>query len=1271
MRKFYAAIALCITLIGTFSPVFFSVSLLGNTPKINVQKNVAFADIVDVSFGGPITIIDTPDRPGFYRLETTIRYDSPTRGTGSPFNNGSFFGTFPGSLDPHYRVVNTDTNTAIIDEKVSDPQNLGLKDATYGPMRQDIEITTPGKYEAYFYEDYTGTDELPSSKIKFEITANKHVINATISAQRTNITGDDQIEYTIITGDINPTTPTEAKFSIGVTYKNTNKQTVDDAPENLWWSLTDKATGSVTENAINLNPKPKYNTLRNFTITIPNLIAGKEYSIKFLEKDILTTQGNPKSSQPFPFKAGEVIDNDATQQQIQQDNAAAAQSELEKLSENAKAATDSGDSCAATDITCKFFILILDFILFIPNAIMVIGGLFMDISLGISINPAMYGINGDTLETGLRTAWALIRDFSNIGFIFALFIAAFSLILNKDLMGFQPKKTVVRVIVMALMVNFSFMMCRVIIQTADIFSHILYDKISVSGETQSVVGDSNVGGVNLGSLVSTTGYKSPSMAVVSEVNPQAILLNKGLLGEDTHLSTATGTALGATLGAYNGGWEGALIGGAAGAAGAFNWKTTSFYVLYGTVAVISFFIYLILIYTFVATGIVFLGRVFGLWIGVILSPLAFVSYSIPFIAENPYIGFEKWLNSFVQLAFTTPIFLLFIYIAMSVLKIRESIIPKGLDTSTSIIAVLLATLIPALASMFIILKGKKIATDMAGEVGKLAAGATGWATTLALGAATGGTAMLGRQTLGQAGSALANANRGDNSFLGKGMRTMGDKLGAASFDVRKNGTAMKRFGKFTEMSGEKIDLGTRGLREGGFNAEGTLSEQYRKRQERIAKEQEEKLKKEAADALLNAQAKDAQELREREAKLEAAKKAKEAEDARIAMEAENQGPQAFIDKKNAEKATEEAALQNLKDEKDVLDATGIQLHVDKATIESEKATLLSEETNLGNQLSTLEGDKASLEAQLAAIPNDGSKISKEEKAEVIKKIEAKDKEISNQKTLIANNKVAIDTKDKEIEAKDKEIQDNQKLADKKGEEVGKKQKDINKIDSYGTHLAGITSVRDARQKKADLELEATHSQEKALMEKNKTDMDEKKAKAEEAQKELNALNTKLKNEKDETKKAQIEADIAEKTAERNKKDNEYKKAKDEHKAAKQRYDDAFGNKISALSDFEKEALKTYENDASVITRKTDAQNAVIAAQKDVNASQNNLDNLNYQFQQKYADDLEKKAAAYQKVFGRMTEHVATATGGLIGGEALNNAGENAAAGVRRDASKNY
>lgn len=1250
---------LFITLIGTFAPVVFSVSLMDNTPKINVEKNIAYADVTDVSFGTPISIIESPGKPDYYRLETTIRYDSPLTTTGTSFDGTGLvtFGTAQ-ILDPHYQVINTITGATVIDEKVFEPEKLGLKDAQRGPMWQDIKITTPGKYEAWFYEDYVTGDNLLSSKIKFEVTQNKHVTNAVISSQTINVRGDDQVGFSPITADIVEGSD-KAKFSVGVTYTNPNKQVSDTAPENLYWVLKSSTGTFISEMAINLNPLPKYNTPRDFTIEIQNLIVGTSYKMQFVEKDITSTAGDPKTSQEFPFTAGTPVDNDAVQQQIQQQNADAAQQALNNIQKDQEGESKKDFECGIIDVFCSVYTLIIDFILFIPNGIATVAGIFMDVSLKIAISPVMYGLTGSGLESGLRSAWTIIRDFSNIGFIFALFIAAFSLILNKDIMGFEPKKTVVRVIIMALLVNFSFMMCRVVIQTGDLFANIFYNKIEDAASKDVAVG--GLSPLSISALFTNLGIKSPSLAIISIVNPQTLLLSDFV--DDSSIGfSGKGAVLGGAIYAatndvsvvdtlLSGGTQLIVEGGQAAAAATLggilvgSTKSTEFYVSYGIIAVTLFFVYLILIYVFVSSGFIFLGRIVGLWLSIIVAPLAFVGNAIPMLSKNKYIGFDSWLNNLVKLSFLTPIFLFFVYLTVKILAIK-TLLPASIINNGNMFIKIFAILFPLFIAAALLIAGKKIATEMSGAIGEMVGKVSGWATTAALGAATGGTAMLGRQTLGRAGSALANANRGDNSFLGKGMRNMGDKLGAASFDVRKNERAMKGFGKFTEMSGEKIDLGTRGLREGGFKAEGTLSEQYRKRQERIAKEQEEKLKKEAADALLDAQAKDAQELRERQAKLEAAKKAKEAEEARIAMEAENQGPQAFIDKKEKEK--EDLKNQN------------IQLNVEKLTVESEKTTLSTEKADIENDLSNLESEKTVIEKDIQQLQTAAAAETDPDKKS---NIEA---QINFQKEDLAKKSTEIDNKKVELQNKNIQIQDRDKTIAEKDKEIKENDDKIKKADAYQNNLSGITSVRDARQKKVDLELEAAHSQEKALMEKNKTEMDKKKTEADEAQTELNKLNTKLTNEKDETKRAQIEADIAEKTAERNKKDTEYNKAKSEHKAAKQRYDDAFGNKITALSDFEKEALKTYEQDHEVQIRKATAQNAVIAAQKDVNASQNNLDNLNYQYQQKYAEDLEKKAAAYQKVFGRMTQHVATATGGLIGGEALNNAGENAATGVRRD-----
>ncbi len=1253
MRKFYAAIALCITLIGTLSPVFFSVSLFGNTPKINVEKNVVDAGTLgDTFFGRGITVENIPGDNTSFNMSSSVRYN--IRG----YSQGDTLGLSAIAL--HYKVVRLNDQSVIVDGEFDETDYF--KNNEEKTFKQKIPMPADGTYLGWFYEDILfQTTDVDSSKVQFVVSGGK-ITTQRIDASTTNQDSEIKVSFSIPEGFIDPVKPDEIKVTGAVFYKNSSQPTpsTDNAPVNISWVLTDINDREINRKVITgISGKVNQPGGLAYTFVVNNLITGTAYKIHIEENEIKTNGGKPVPSAPLPFTAGTPVDNAAIQQQIQQQNADAAQQALNNIQKDQEGESKKDFECGIIDVFCSVYTLIIDFILFIPNGIATVAGIFMDVSLKIAISPVMYGLTGSGLESGLRSAWTIIRDFSNIGFIFALFIAAFSLILNKDIMGFEPKKTVVRVIIMALLVNFSFMMCRVVIQTADLFANIFYNKIEDAASKDVAVG--GLSPLSISALFTNLGIKSPSLAIISIVNPQTLLLSDFVDDRSIGFSSKGAVLGGAIYAATNdvsvvntllsGGTQLIVEGGQAAAAATLggilvgSTKSTEFYVSYGIIAVTLFFVYLILIYVFVSSGFIFLGRIVGLWLSIIVAPLAFVGNAIPMLSKNKYIGFDSWLNNLVKLSFLTPIFLFFVYLTVKILAIK-TLLPASIINNGNMFIKIFAILFPLFIAAALLIAGKKIATEMSGAIGEMVGKVSGWATTAALGAATGGTAMLGRQTLGRAGSALANANRGDNSFLGKGMRTMGDKLGAASFDVRKNERAMKGFGKFTEMSGEKIDLGTRGLREGGFKAEGTLSEQYRKRQEHIAKEQEEKLKKEAADALLDAQAKDAQELRERQAKLEAAKKAKEAEDARIAMEAENQGPEAFIDKKEKEK--EDLKNQN------------IQLNVEKLTVENEKTTLSTEKADIENDLSNLESEKTVIEKDIQQLQTAAAAETDPDKKS---NIEA---QINFQKEDLAKKNTEIDNKKVELQNKNIQIQDRDKTIAEKDKEIKENDDKIKKADAYQNNLSGITSVRDARQKKIELELEALHSQEKTIAEKSKAEMDKKKTEADEVQSELNKLNTKLKNEKDETKKAQIEADIAEKTAERNKKDTEYNKAKSDHKAAKQRYDDAFGNKITALSDFEKEALKTYEQDHEVQIRKATAQNAVIAAQKDVNASQNNLDNLNYQYQQKYAEDLEKKAAAYQKVFGRMTQHVATATGGLIGGEALNNAGENAATGVRRD-----
>jgi hypothetical protein len=279
---------------------------------------------------------------------------------------------------------------------------------------------------------------------------------------------------------------------------------------------------------------------------------------------------------------------------------------------------------------------------------------------------------------------------------------------------------------------------------------------------------------------------------------------------------------------------------------------------YLATGIIVLFVYLIFIYIFVSMLFIWMGRIIGSWMAMILAPIAFVSFSIPFIEDNDYIGFKKWLENFVHLAFLVPIYLFFVYIALSVMNLGElsqdigTIENGGYLAST--IQITLKTLIPLLASTFILLQGKTIAYKLSGVIGEMAGKISGSVTGLALGAATGGTALLARQTLGRAGNALGtnkdlmNAEaQGGLKGWGAGMlRGAGKATGAATFDPRNNKMMMDNFGKVTGKMGEKIDLGNKGLqKEGGFAKEGGIENKPGEYRDYLAKQAAERKKKKA------------------------------------------------------------------------------------------------------------------------------------------------------------------------------------------------------------------------------------------------------------------------------------------------------------------------------------------------------------------------------------------------------------------------------------------
>lgn len=310
------------------------------------------------------------------------------------------------------------------------------------------------------------------------------------------------------------------------------------------------------------------------------------------------------------------------------------------------------------------------------------------------------------------SGWAVIRDIANIFFIVALLYVAGKTVLGMN--ASNNKKIISMVIVMALLINFSLFISKVVIDASNILGKVFYASIENVGPNGE---DKNVS--------ETGGEKSITVGLVKTFDPQKLFRKSGIDNINDH--TATFLVL-------------MLISGA-------------------------LMIYMII--TFLSIAFLFVGRVVGLWILMIFAPLAFASYTIPDFSV-PKFNHREWWSDLFKLSFMAPIFLFFLYLIIS-FGDAFKIVQYGEDGSsftngTAVVGdvdnmkTYLAVIIP-FALIYVMLKqAKETTVKMAGDIaqsvntaGKVLTGAT-------LGLAAAGTAMAGRKIVGQT---LARASRGE------------------------------------------------------------------------------------------------------------------------------------------------------------------------------------------------------------------------------------------------------------------------------------------------------------------------------------------------------------------------------------------------------------------------------------------------------------------------------------------------------------------------------
>ena len=432
---------------------------------------------------------------------------------------------------------------------------------------------------------------------------------------------------------------------------------------------------------------------------------------------------------------------------------------------------------------------VIYYLVFKPTSFLfALAGKVMDFTIMYSLSDSSYR------SPFVSEGWQVVRDLCNMFFIFILLYIAFTTILDTG--GSKNKNAVINVIIVGLLINFSLFATHLIIDASNIMARVFYNpKVMVIGP--------KVDGKVVGEVGKDFNEIKLSEAIVSKVDPQELLAESSTIGEVNSKSNVIKNEE-----------EGGL--------------TAGNFIL---VTLLASAVNIVGMIAFLSISLAFVGRVLGLWLAMVLSPLAFLTLTIPQLKDKKYIGWTKWWPETINIAFMAPIFVFFMYIIVMFLEKKLGLASLQ-NTSLTGINKVLSIIVPFILIIFLINQAKKIAIEMSGEIGQQFSKVGSSVGGFALGAMTGGAAMAMRGTVGRLGARIMSsetlketeAKGGVRGFGAKQLRNIGGFAGKSSFDVRNTS------------AGASIDKGL-GVKSGKGQAGGFIKKQEEqiKRKEGLAK----------------------------------------------------------------------------------------------------------------------------------------------------------------------------------------------------------------------------------------------------------------------------------------------------------------------------------------------------------------------------------------------------------------------------------------------------
>ncbi len=395
-----------------------------------------------------------------------------------------------------------------------------------------------------------------------------------------------------------------------------------------------------------------------------------------------------------------------------------------------------------------------------------LGGIVLEQSAKLLDVSATYTLSSKLFSASsfINDGWRITRDFANIAFIFILLVIALSLILGMELGG-NPKRMLASVILIALLINFSMFITKVVIDASNTVALLFYNQISVTDINGNLAVSESTKEITANTGVT---QRPIAAALAQAFRPQTFQdksFFENLKNEETK-EVDPSTMIFILLGV-----------------GIMFW-----------VAAYSFFI----------AALSFMGRIVMLMVSIIFAPIAFITYIIPSLKANKELGWSGWWSNLFSVAFSAPIyffFILLISIMAQSTMIKEMHAVKGnsmMVLTTLFISFMILIVMLNRATAFAKKASGEIGTRIANFGGGLVSAAGGFA----LGTVTGGTAVLAQKTLGRVSQRIANSNT---------LQGAAANGGGGTLNRLKSFTAQQALKGAQATSGASFNLGATGV----------------------------------------------------------------------------------------------------------------------------------------------------------------------------------------------------------------------------------------------------------------------------------------------------------------------------------------------------------------------------------------------------------------------------------------------------------------------------